>query len=186
MRKLLFVASLLILLPLAAQAQDKPKIEVFGGYSYLRTDDALDLDLHGWNASATGNLNKWFGVKADFSGHYTNVEISPGVKADISAHLFLVGPQFAYRKNDTWQPFGHVLLGAARFHESALTATGRVRNTETDFAFVVGGGLDAHIAKNLAIRLFQADYVLVHNGDIDENFHNLRISTGVVLRLGDH
>src|SRR5947207_1245557 len=106
MRKLLFVASLLLLLPLAALAQDKPKVEVFGGYSYLRSDDDFfsdHLDLHGWNVSATGNLNKWFGVKADFSGHYTSVTISPGVKADVSGHLFLVGPQFAYRKSDVWQ-----------------------------------------------------------------------------------
>jgi opacity protein-like surface antigen len=186
MRKLFFVASLLLLLPLAALAQDKPKVEIFGGYSYLRTDDALDLDLHGWNASATVNLNKWFGIKGDFSGHYTDEEISPGVRADINAHLFLIGPQFAYREHDVWQPFGHVLLGAARTHSSARTTVGRVSNTETDFAFVVGGGLDAHVAKNLAIRLFQADYVLIHDGRIDENFHNFRLSTGLVLRLGDH
>jgi opacity protein-like surface antigen len=185
MRKLLFVASLLLLLPLATQAQDKPKVEVFGGYSYLRTDDRIDLDLHGWNASVTGNLNEWFGVKADFSGHYTDHEISPGIKADINTHLFLVGGQFAYRKNDTWQPFGHVMAGAARTTFSPPRIIGP-SSSDSNFAFVVGGGLDAHIAKNLAIRIFQADYVLIHDGDIDENFHNFRFSTGVVLRLGDH
>jgi hypothetical protein len=184
MRKLLFVASLLILLPLGVFAQDKPKVEVFGGYSYLRTDDSLELDLHGWNASVTGNVNKWFGIKADFSGHYDDVQISPGVRADVSAHLFLAGPQFAYRKNDVWQHFVHLLVGAARSHISARTATGRTKLTDTHFAFVAGGGLDAHVAKHLAIRIFQTDYVYVHD-DLDDT-HNFRFSTGLVLRLGDH
>lgn len=190
MRKLLFVASLLCLLPLAAYAQDKPKVEIFGGYSYLRTDDDFfvdNLDLHGWNASVTGNLNKWFGVKADFSGHYGDLDISPGIRADINGYLFLVGPQFAYRKNDVWQPFGHVLVGGARSHASIPTTAGRRRVTDTSFALVVGGGLDAHIAKNLAIRLFQTDYVLTTFDDLsDDRQHNFRLSTGLVLRLGDH
>ena len=185
MRKLIAAASLLLLLPLAAFAQDKPKVEIFGGYSYLHTDDALDLDLHGWNASVTGNLNKWFGITGDFSGHYGSVQLSPGVRADVSAHLFLVGPQVAYRKSDVWQPFGHLLFGAARGHISVPnTAGGRTRTSETDFALIAGGGLDAHIAKHLAIRLFQADYVYIHD-DIDSS-HNFRLSTGLVLRLGDH
>jgi opacity protein-like surface antigen len=190
MRKLLFVASLLILLPLAAFAQDKPKVEVFGGYSYLRTDDDFLLDnlnLHGWNAAVTGNINKWFGITGDFSGHYNDYQISPGVRADISGHIFLTGPQLAYRKNDVWQPFVHVLVGAARQHISVPTATGRVKNTDTAFAMALGGGLDAHIAKHLAVRLFQTDYVLTTFDDGDNNAqNNFRLSTGLVLRLGDH
>lgn len=184
MRKQFLAASFLLLLPLAAFAQDKPKVEVFGGYSYLNTDDSLDLDLHGWNASVTGNLNKWFGIKADFSGHYDDITLSPGVRADVNAHLFLVGPQFSYRKSDTWQPFAHVLLGAARSHISARTATGLQRSSETNFALAAGGGLDLNVAKHLAVRLFQADYVFVHD-NIDDT-HNFRLSTGLVLRLGDH
>src|SRR5262245_54507163 len=78
MRKSLFVVCLLLAFALIAQAQDKPKIEIFGGYSYLRADDNDDgINLHGWNASATGNLNKWFGVKADFSGHYGQYTLIP-------------------------------------------------------------------------------------------------------------
>jgi opacity protein-like surface antigen len=190
MRKLLLLTSLLILLPLAAFAQDKPKVEVFGGYSYLRTDEDFlldNLDLHGWNASVTGNLNKWFGLTGDFSGHYNDYQVSPGVRADISGHLFLAGPQFAYRKNDVWQPFAHVLVGAARQHVSARTATGIVRSSDTSFAMAIGGGLDAHVAKNLAIRLFQTDYVLTtFDNGFENTQHNFRLSTGVVLRLGDH
>ena len=190
MQKLLFVASLLLLLPLAAFAQDKPKVEVFGGYSYLRTDEDFlldNLDLHGWNTSVTGNINSWFGLKGDFSGHYNDYQISPGVRADISGHLFLAGPQFTHRKSDVWQPFVHVLVGAARQHISVPTATGRTKATDTAFAMALGGGLDAHVAKHLAVRLFQTDYVLTtFDNGFDDTQHNFRLSTGLVLRLGDH
>jgi hypothetical protein len=36
MKKMLLVASLLLYLPMLAQAQDAPKVDVFAGYSYLR------------------------------------------------------------------------------------------------------------------------------------------------------
>lgn len=183
MRKLFFIAALLLALPLIAQAQDAPKVEVFGGYSYLRADDYFNInndgiDLHGWNASTAVNINKWVGIAADFSGHYGDITILPGSKADISGYLFLIGPRFSYRKHKVLTPFGHVLLGAARLHTSYLGS----KNSDAAFAMAVGGGLDATVHPNLAIRLFQTDYVLTRFND--DSQHNFRLSTGLVLRLG--
>lgn len=185
MRKLFFMAAIMaILLPFAAQAQDAPRVEIFGGYSYLRADDNTDgIDLHGWNASGAINYKKWGGVVADFSGHYDTVTLSPGVRADVGTYLFLVGPRFTYRENSVIEPFGHVLLGAARVNTTAFTSIGRIDADDTAFALAVGGGLDAKVHKNLAIRLFQADYVLTRFND--DNQHNFRLSTGLVLRLGE-
>lgn len=186
MRKLLVSAALLLCAwPLAAQAQEAPKAEIFGGYSYLRADSADDdLDLHGWNASAAINFTNYAGLVADFSGHYTDVTISPTLhKADISAHLFLVGPRFSYRKHDRLTPFGHVLLGAARSHVTFFDPTGKVKIQDSAFAMALGGGLDVKVHNRLAVRLFQADYVLTRFED--DNQHNFRLSTGLVLRLGE-
>ncbi len=188
MQKLLFIAALFLAsvlsAPLLAQAQDAPRTEIFGGYSYLRADDNVDgIDLHGWNASFAGNFNKWFGLVADFSGHYGDVTLLPGLKADINAHIFTVGPRFSYRGNERVTPFGHVLLGAARSGSTFFDPTlGKVKSSDSAFALIVGGGLDAKVTKNIAIRLFQADYVLTRFDD--DNQHNFRVSTGVVLRLG--
>jgi opacity protein-like surface antigen len=178
MRKLFFIAALLLTLPLIAQAQDAPKVEVFGGYSYLRADDDDGgIDLHGWNASTAVNINKWVGIAADFSGHYGDTTFIVGLpKADASGYLFLVGPRFSYRKHKVLTPFGHVLLGAARQHSSDLGYS------DAAFAMAIGGGLDATVHSNLAIRLFQADYVLTRFND--DSQHNFRLSTGLVLRLG--
>lgn len=183
MRKFFFMVTLLLMLPLVAQAQEAPKAEIFGGYSYLRADDDDGgLDLHGWNASAAVNFKKWAGIAADFSGHYDTATLSPGVRADLSAYLFLVGPRFTYREHKVLQPFGHVLLGAARSYVSTRTTIGKVTIDDSAFAMAVGGGLDAKIIDNLAIRLFQADYVLTRFND--DSQHNFRLSTGLVLRLG--
>lgn len=184
MRKLFFIAALLsFALPFMAQAQDAPKVEIFGGYSYLRADDDNGgIDLHGWNASTAVNINKWVGIAADFSGHYGEASVGLPNKADVSGYLFLVGPRFSYRKHKVLTPFGHVLLGAARQNISVRTATGKISTDDSAFALAIGGGLDATVHPNLAIRLFQTDYVLTRFND--DSQHNFRLSTGLVLRLG--
>ncbi len=183
MRKLFLLAALVLILPLTGLAQKAPKAEIFGGYSYLHADDDNDgLDLHGWNASAAINFTKYAGIVADFSGHYDTATLSPGVRGDLSAYLFLVGPRFTYREHKVLQPFGHVLFGAARSHVSTFTPLGKVKIEDSAFAMAVGGGLDAKVHDNLAIRLFQADYVLTRFND--DSQHNFRLSTGLVLRLG--
>lgn len=183
MRKLFFIAALLLALPLIAQAQEAPKVEIFGGYSYLRADDDDGgIDLHGWNTSTAVNINRWAGIAADFSGHYGETTVAPGVKADLSGYLFLVGPRFSYRKHKVLTPFGHILLGAARQYASVRTASGKISSDDAAFAMAIGGGLDATVHPNVAIRLFQTDYVLTRFGD--DTQHNFRLSTGLVLRLG--
>ena len=206
MRKSLFVVCLLLVFALIAQAQDKPKVEVFGGYSYLRADDNDDgINLHGWNASGTYNFNKWIGVKGDFSGHYGQYTLIPPslltppldthIKGDLNTYLFLVGPQFAYREHDVVTPFGHVLVGAAhRSTEATGDAALRLRTagidpdalpfntSDTSFAFVAGGGLDVKITKYLAWRAFQADYVLT---TFDDQVFVANPRTGAVGPLTD-
>jgi opacity protein-like surface antigen len=191
MRKLLFVMALLLALPLMASAQDEaPKVEIFGGYSYLRLDDdftGLDRDLNGFNTSFTSNFNSWFGVKGEFSAHYGDANIA-GVQTDFNTFLFAVGPQVAYRGLERVTPFGHVLFGAARTDLKVGGIVGTVSNA--GFALIVGGGLDLKVTDNVALRLFQADYVLTRVNNITSttstnNQSNFRASTGVVLRLGE-
>jgi opacity protein-like surface antigen len=154
-------------------AQEYPRAEVFGGYSYFHTDDGADL--HGWNASVSGNLNSWFGLVADFSGHYDSTSsrseltlpdfpefpfppVLTVFTAKTSIHTFLAGPRFSYRKTERITPFGHVLFGASRRHtESELTldVLGRTSfsDNKTSFAAALGGGLDVELGRNIALRV---------------------------------
>lgn len=192
MRRLLFAAVVMLFACLTVTAQDYPKAEVFGGYSYFRADDGGNL--HGWNASVAGNVNKWFGIKADFSGHYGQdfVDVSSpagvvSVEADQNIHNFLFGPQFTYREHRTLEGFAHALFGGSRAHADVSVnipgVSTQVDSSDTAFAAAVGGGLDAKFHKShLAWRVFQADYVLTRFGDSTQ--HNFRLSTGIVLRFG--
>jgi hypothetical protein len=88
-------------------AQEYPAGELFGSYSYFRPEGG-DANFHGWNASIAGNLNHWFGLVADFSGHYATETVSVpgpferpvGAKADASIHTFLFGPRFSFRSTE--------------------------------------------------------------------------------------
>jgi len=191
MRKILLIAALMVLaMPLSAFAQ---KAEIFGGYSYLRGDDCDDssgpncdggIDLHGFNVSFNQNLVKWVGLKVDVSGHYGEVTILPGQpKFDINTYLFLVGPQFNLPKYERLRPYGHVLFGVMRTNVSSFGTLGRISARDSAFALAVGGGLDFKVNDLVAVRLFQADYVLTRFNSETQN--NIRASTGVVLRFGE-
>src|SRR5438445_13501210 len=76
-----FLALLVLLFPHSAVAQDTPKLEVFGGYSYLRLTEqprtlSNSASLNGWNASVKLNVTPRIGLLADFSGHYGQRELT--------------------------------------------------------------------------------------------------------------
>jgi len=183
-----------MMLPLAALAQDAPKVEVFGGYSYLHSkgDSSSDgINLNGWNASVAGNLTPSFGLVADISGHYTTETVVTGLtttgsgvitsRAKLSDHLFLFGPRFSYRKHERVTPFAHVLVGGFRA-KGSLSGAFFLNETDTGFAAAAGGGVDVKLSQRFAFRLVQADYVFDRSNG--ESGHNARISTGLVFRFG--
>jgi hypothetical protein len=153
-----------MLMPCAARAQ---KVQLFGGYSYLRQDTgAGKVNLNGWEASATLK-NTWLGVTADFSGHYGS-PFGPSA----SVQTFLFGPQLSLPVPFV-SPYLHALVGGAR------ESSGNV--SDTAFAAAFGGGIDTHIAPFLSYRLFQVDYLATRFGGRTQN--NLRVSTGLVLHF---
>jgi hypothetical protein len=145
------------MLALAAVAQDHPKAEIFGGYQYLRLDP---ISTNGWNAAVTGNVTRWFGVTADFSGVY---------KSGASLHTYMFGPQFSVR-TERVTPFAHALFGGATVEGSSA------------FSMALGGGLDVNAGKHLAIRLVQADWLYFRSGG-EAAGKNGRVSAGLVLRF---
>ena len=175
MRKASFVLILLLLLSLPAIAQETPKAEVFGGYSYAGGN------FHGWNASVTGNVNKWFGVTADFSGHYGGSIDEDGFDERQRVHSYLFGPRFSARKKRV-TAFAHTLAGGSRL-KTELTGFGqRFIFTDTSFALVAGGGLDIKVNDHVAIRAIQIDYL--RTGFFNETQNKGRIAFGVVFRFG--
>jgi opacity protein-like surface antigen len=180
MRKLLVLAALLVFVSGAAMAQDHPKAELFGGYSYMRVNpgsgfSGINLPT-GWHASVAGNFNDWFGIAGDFSGNYGSPSIL-GLSVDTKVHTYTFGPRISYRKNEKITPFAHAMFGGANVRGSAFG----VGVSESGFAMTLGGGVDAKINDHFAFRVAQFDYVMTRiSGD---NQHNFRISTGIVIRF---
>ena len=183
MQRLLLIVILCLVIPTAIHAQEASKLEVYGGYSYLRADDvSAGANMNGWGAAVTGNTNGWFGVTLDFSGHYRGIDARPETEARVNTHLMTVGPRFTYRGNERITPFAHVLAGVGRSGYRADTLAGRFDGVHYSSALVAGGGVDLKLAENLAWRLFQGDYVVTRFAGRYE--HHLRLSTGLVLQRG--
>jgi Outer membrane protein beta-barrel domain len=182
---------------LGAAAQDFPRAEIFGGYSYGNFQVLSSRSsLNGWNASATVNIYHWFGLTTDLGGLYggKGSEVIPlpapiGPQTEtISEHLntFMFGPQFSYRTGKI-SAFTHMLIGESRVNEKlAVSCTacngflvGSVSNSVTiaETTLALGIGADYKLNRNLAWRV-QADYVPISTTS------NLRVSTGIVFTLG--
>jgi hypothetical protein len=155
---------ILVVSALPAVAQDK--VEVFGGYSYMRFRPGNDLNLNGWEASAQYKFRDWLGGVADFDGHYGSPS---GIGT--SVHTFLFGPQVSWPSRVS--PFAHVLLGGAHFSAAGFG--------DTAFSMAIGGGIDTEIKQGISWRIIQGDYLLTRFGGETQN--NGRISTGVVFRF---
>jgi opacity protein-like surface antigen len=166
----------LLLSSLNTFAQDHPKAEVFGGYQYTRVNpegSGTGFNFNGWNAALTGNVNKWFGITADFSGAYKTIS---GVS--VKAHTYTFGPTIFVRGNENFTPFVHALFGG--FHGSAGFQS--LSASTNGFAMFVGGGLDVKATDHLALRVGQFDWALLHAEGSSEK-KNFRYSGGIVFRF---
>jgi hypothetical protein len=192
MNRLVLLCGALLLFAGIASAQDEaPKVEVFGGYSYLRVNpggNAPGLNFNGGSGSFAYNLTPMFGVVGDFGGYHW----SQGV-VDANAISYLFGPKIALRHGPI-TPFAQVLFGGAHLSASGNCDSARVRSETTvfggcagsinGFAMTLGGGLDWNATNHLGIRVVQAEYLLTRFtvGNISQTMNNARISTGVVFR----
>jgi hypothetical protein len=180
MKKVVFVAVLLLGCCALAMAEEMPKAEAFAGYSYYRCNPegiSSSCNLNGWIGSFSLNQTKWFGAVAEFGGNYGSVDEADNVKV----LSFLFGPRFYIRRNEKVTPFAHALVGDSYIH----VKSGKIRYIkEHDLTLVFGGGLDLKINKVLAVRPFQVDYVMVRSKD-SARMDNFRFSAGIVFRIGE-
>jgi opacity protein-like surface antigen len=178
MRKAICAVCLVLLGAVAASAQGEvQKAEVFGVYSWAGGD------FHGWNASVTGNVNRWLGLTADFSGHYSDGGPADVVRERQRAHSILVGPRFSLRRKRA-TPFAYALFGGIRYRAelSAPALNFFVSGEDTGFNMALGGGLDVKVSRRVAVRAFQLDYM--RPTFFGETHNRGRLAFGLVLRLG--
>ncbi len=211
MRKLLVVV-VVLLVSACALAQDAPKGEIYGAYSYMRQRlgselESVGLDhanANGFTIGGTGYFNNWFGIKAEFGGHYARPSIDTGaiivpaamtpqavlpssIKLKENLYTYMFGPTFAVRKSERVQPFVHALFGVA--HVSVRAEADGLGTedlgSQNAFAMQFGGGADFLLSKRVAIR---GGFDYMHSSfdmfGINEGQNGLQVTAGVVFRLG--
>ncbi|HJR09245.1 MAG TPA: outer membrane beta-barrel protein [Pyrinomonadaceae bacterium] len=197
MRRLFLAALLLACCAPAAWAQstdEYPKVTFFAGYSFDKPDvnNSGAPNLHGFDTQVTGHLNKYFGVKGDFSAHFgsegenTNIVCvqapCPTFKVKNRLYQFLGGPEVRARNSSKVTPFAHVLVGAAHLRNS-ISGTfipNGITATITRFALAAGGGVDVRANDRIDIRIVQVEYNPIFFQGSTSN--GVRISTGIVFK----
>lgn len=209
MRKLVFLAILVVAFASTAAAQsDYHKVEVYGGYSHNRVDTGIDDSepelsdiineregFNGFNASVTGNVTRYFGLKFDVSGHFKKKTFPIGTTSfelDSDLFQFMGGVQLKDNSTETrFKPFAHALFGVARASNEGRFGPGgciavfpspcsdTFEENDTGWAGAFGGGLDIRAGKRIDIRVVQIDYNPTRV--FDSTQHNFRIGAGIVI-----
>jgi opacity protein-like surface antigen len=210
MHKLFFGALFLCCVPLAvAQSDDRSRIELFAGYSVLRTNYEAEQPnppmpvivafpgkqtLNGFNVSATGYLTENFGFTGDFSGHFRTSRVADPLGGTISNQVrvfnLLGGPQYRFGSNSRVTPFVRAMAGIANTRSRLEVPSLNSRDTlsSTDFALALGGGVDVRVSEHVSLRVFQLDYnpTFLSSGNElgfgKKRADNVRFSFGVVFK----
>lgn len=183
-----------------------PKVEWFLGYSFWRAMPTAFSNrmgyLHGGSTSVAYNFNRYVGLVADFGG-FDNSRLtlfsttgSQTVDANGSAYTYAFGPRFSYRRHERFTPYFQALFGGV--HASPVTISGcsgspscTPLGSDNAFVTMLGTGIDVKISHHVALRLFEADFLLTHfknslstDGEQRGWQKNARFSTGIVFRFG--
>lgn len=173
MRKL-FLAAAFVLVGFPAWAQTVPRVEIFGGYSYLHREDA-NLDL-GWNLAVDWSFGKTFMAVLDESAQYGKLNGTSVRQFWVSA-----GPAVAFGRDKRAAVFVHAFAGLVRSIRAIEVEGVSISVQESDFGTMFGGGTDIKMSRKFAFRL-QGDYEIVFADLGTETGY--RLSAGIVFRMG--
>jgi len=161
MKRSVWLALVLVVLsPIALNAQDFPKAEVFGGYMLLHDKGTT---TNGGEGAFEYNFTPFAGFVAEVGYGKQTLKGTTSLGAtsvEESEWLYLFGPRVGYRAKQ-FRVFAHVLFGANRLSFKGtvadMAAQGRVDST--DFSMAMGGGVDVSVHKHVSIRLAQIDWL---------------------------
>jgi outer membrane immunogenic protein len=194
MRRVLLCLIPIVVLVSSVHAQEVPRVELFGGYSYLNLDTTgrtNRLNFNGFDTNVTFNVNRHLGVEVDFAGHFqTPCDQGIAIQANnrCADWAYMAGPKVSFRKK-RFSPFAHVLFGGDRFSNTNLTGGG-FTTSQTSWSMAAGGGLDFTVSPRISVRVAQFDYFMTNHDLIIGNFvdpghqNHFRISTGIVFKFG--
>jgi hypothetical protein len=209
--------ALIALMSACAFAQDSaPKVQIFGGYSFVYVDNGglspntLYAALHepnnpfdiastfnGWNAEGQYNFTRMIGVVADVGGRYGTPVISSRFSTlsglpKSTGYSFLVGPVFSFRSKSKLTPFVHVLFGFDRTSLNATTISGSGLASPLSTTATTDTDATVALGGGLDYRLFRRFALRLLQVDDLRTYHNLNklydsaFNTGLFYGIGLH
>jgi len=180
-------------------AQDS-RADLFGGYSYVNIDTnglTSRQSANGWEASISGNFNKWFAVEGSVSGYYKNYSVS--LSSTLPFCTFFACPATATIRVTDYSYAGgprinfgpvfiHALFGGDHLTGTA-TATGvsgSLSESQDGAAGAAGGGVQWRVSGPWSVRA-SVDYAFSrHNifGGPSYTQNNYRAGAGIVYSFG--
>ena len=206
--RLIHLGVAVMLLGIAARAQEFPRAELAVDYSFARYAPSASYtqghSLNGGGGAIKVNVNEFLGFLMDLQGYGSNktsFTIPPntffpgGGSGTVQGNLFtyLFGPQIKVRAHGI-HPFGQLLFGAAHsnvygnaFKQICQPIVGGCSFNKAPagdaFAMTFGGGVDIPINKNFSFRPAEVDYLYTRftNQFTNAGQNNVRFSAGVVF-----
>lgn len=183
-----------ILFTPAAPAQEFPRWESFGGFSYANVNLGPQAGLFNpisrnyYGADLAFSFNPHRNIRLllidwGIQGGKSTANPFPFLKLDLLTSQALFGPQVAFRGRKA-TVFANSLVGVTNTRLVATAGGGLfidlVRRTNLALGF--GGGLDVNWRRRFAIRVLQANYIPTRVAGTWEKQHS--VSTGVVFKFG--
>lgn len=190
---LIALAVTLVSSPALAQSDSNPKYDVFLGYQWLHPGGNVPTpfgdpnnptpfavpDMSGAGGAFTYNFDKHWGGEFDsgFNRSHSTANVATAS----------IGPRFIWRTEGA-NFFLHALVSLNSLHVAGLQSSNGI-------GAIMGGGMDLPISKNIAWRLFGADYVWSRHNYAESvapefpdlrrpTFEGVRLRTGLVISWG--
>ena len=186
MKRPITVALLLLfghLLCATAQQIGTPKVELYGGYDFVRynanpringVSSSESFNANGITGEAMYNPASRFGIVGELSGY----SLSRAGRDTTYQVSYLFGPRVSLRRHVV-TPFAQVLFGGV------WAADGVTLGPVTAFGMTAGGGIDLQVSRYFTVRPLEAEYFFTKFPDGANNRqNNFRYGAGIVLRLG--
>jgi PDZ domain len=173
-----------------ATAQNLPAIDVFGGYSYLHFPQPTSgqtpyeqLDLNGWDFSASVNLFHHIGVEGDLSGHYLSgcADVEGVNCSDFS---YMIGPRYTFGDRSSKVTFFvHGLVGQDR---ASLLGLSDNSLSDTSVALAAGGGAVYWASRHIGLQFGPFDFMYTNhlNNSEASSQGSFRAGGGIAFRFG--
>lgn len=189
MTKHLVMLACLFLFAIHVAAQDIPKAEVYGGYTYTRFNASSPTNAfsaNGGQGSFQYNFNHFIGIVGELGGSHNQsltVDGSRTLHPDQTGFTYLFGPRVFFNKAGVVSPFFEFFAGGVHNSRSfsipnsllpsplpgirgvtetpGITST-KFASTQNAAALLTGGGIDIRLNHLIGFRPIELDYLPTH------------------------